>query len=62
MLKQLSQTDLAHLCGKDSQSLERVENGKTNPTGYYIFELCKALNISLAEFFNFKPRFRIKKN
>ncbi len=52
--KGLSQTDLANMCGKDSQSLERVENGKTNATTYYLFEICKGLNISLHDFFNFK--------
>ncbi len=52
--KHLTQTDLAHLCGKDCQSLERVENGKTNPTAFYLLEVCKALDVSLNEFFDFK--------
>ena len=49
----MSQTDLAHKCGKDSQSLERVENGKTNPSAYYLMEISKALKIPLKDLFDF---------
>lgn len=51
--KNLTQTELAHKCGKDSQSLERVENGKTNPSAYYLMELAKALKIPLKDLFDF---------
>lgn len=51
--KKLSQTDLAHASGKDPQSLERVENGKTNPTIYYLLEISKALKVSLKELVDF---------
>jgi len=51
--KGLSQTDLAHKCGKDSQSLERVENGKTNPSAYYLFELSKALKVPVKDLLDF---------
>ncbi len=51
--KGLSQTDLAHKCGKDSQSLERVENGKTNPSAYYLYEVAKALKIPVKDLFDF---------
>ena len=51
--KNLSQTDIAHACGKDPQSLERVENGKTNPSIYYLFEISKALKIPLRELIDF---------
>ena len=51
--KGLSQTELAHKCGKDSQSLERVENGKTNASAYYLFEVAKALKVSTKDFFDF---------
>ena len=51
--KGLTQSDLANLCFKDRQSIERVENGKTNPTSYYLFELAQALNIPLKELLDF---------
>ena len=51
--KGLTQTELAHKAGKDSQSVERVENGKTNPSAYYLMEIAKALNVPLKELFDF---------
>jgi transcriptional regulator with XRE-family HTH domain len=48
-----SQADLARACGKDRQSLERMENGKVTPSVYSIFEITKALEISMSKFFNF---------
>jgi len=46
-----TQRQLAIEANKDPQSLERVENGKTNPSIYYLKEVCEALNISMEEFF-----------
>lgn len=51
--RNMSQAELAHKCGKDPQSLERVENGKTNPTAYYLYEISKGLNVSLKTLFDF---------
>lgn len=51
--KGLTQSDLAHLCFKERQSIERVENGKTNPTAFYLHELAKALDIPLSELLDF---------
>ena len=48
-----SQRDLAYECGKEPQSIERVENGKSNPTAYYLKELADALGVTVADFFNF---------
>jgi transcriptional regulator with XRE-family HTH domain len=31
-----SQRDLAFECGKEPQSIKRVENGKSNPTAFYL--------------------------
>jgi len=42
-----SQADLARACGKDRQSIEKLENGKVNPTLYTLFELAQALEVSL---------------
>jgi len=47
----LSQRQLALNANKDPQSLERVENGKSCPTVFFLNEICVALNISLADFF-----------
>ena len=44
-----TQRELAFSCGKDPQSLERVENGKTNPTVFYLYELSRALDVPLKE-------------
>jgi putative transcriptional regulator len=46
-----SQSDLARACMKDRQSLERIENGKTNPTLFTFHEIATALEVSLAELF-----------
>ena len=51
--KGMSQADLAKACFKEPQSIERLENGKTNPTGYYLYEIAKALKIPLKELFDF---------
>jgi len=51
--KGINQSELANLCFKERQSIERVENGKTNPTSYYLHELAQALDISLSDLLNF---------
>jgi putative transcriptional regulator len=50
----ITQAELARRMEKDRQSLERIENGKTNPTSFYLAEIARALNISLKEIFDFK--------
>ncbi|MBI3509332.1 MAG: helix-turn-helix transcriptional regulator [Bacteroidetes bacterium] len=52
-MKGFSQTQLAHACGKDPQSIERVENGKINPSAYYLLEIAKALDIPLKDILDF---------
>ncbi|WP_294272053.1 helix-turn-helix transcriptional regulator [uncultured Chryseobacterium sp.] len=44
-----SQSDLARACNKDRQAIEKLENGKVNPTLYTLLELANALGISLPE-------------
>jgi len=51
--KGMTQSDLAHACFKERQSVERVENGKTNPTAYYLCEIADAMNIPVSELLNF---------
>lgn len=43
-----SQSDLARACGKDRQAIEKLENGKVNPTLFSLFEVAEALNVSLS--------------
>ena len=52
----LSQSDLARACEKDRQSIERIENGKTNPTAHYLFQIAQALKINPKEIFNFDSK------
>lgn len=47
LYKGWSQSDLARACDKEPQSIERVENGKINPTIYYLSEIANALEIPL---------------
>ena len=42
-----SQSDLARACNKDRQAIEKLENGKVNPTLYTLLEVANALEISL---------------
>jgi transcriptional regulator with XRE-family HTH domain len=48
-----SQSDLARACNKDRQAIEKLENGKVNPTIYSLFEISKALGISLNKLVDF---------
>ena len=53
-LKGWSQSDLARACGKDRQAMEKLENGKVNPTLYTLLEISKALEVPLSDMFSFK--------
>lgn len=44
-----SQSDLARACNKDRQAIEKLENGKVNPTLYTLLEIANALEVSLPE-------------
>lgn len=48
-----TQSDLARACNKDRQALEKLENGRTNPTLYSLFEVSKALQVSLKRLVDF---------
>ncbi|MEM6895382.1 MAG: helix-turn-helix transcriptional regulator [Bacteroidota bacterium] len=48
-----SQSDLARACAKDRQAMEKLENGKVNPTLYTLQEVASALKVSLSELINF---------
>ncbi|WP_436515224.1 helix-turn-helix domain-containing protein [Ekhidna sp. To15] len=44
-----SQSDLARHLGKDRQAVEKLENGKVNPTLYSLYEVADVLGVSLSE-------------
>ncbi len=48
-----SQSDLARACNKDRQAIEKLENGKVNPTLYTLLEIANALEVSLRNLINF---------
>lgn len=51
--KGLNQSDLARACGKDRQAIEKIENGKVNPTIFSLYEISKALEVDLIEILDF---------
>ena len=48
-----NQSDLARACNKDRQAVEKLENGKVNPTMYSLLEIANALEVSLKELVDF---------
>ncbi|MEZ0608136.1 helix-turn-helix transcriptional regulator [Fibrella sp. WM1] len=53
-VKGWSQSDLARATEKDRQSIERLENGKVNPSIYYLYEIALALKVSVPELLSFE--------
>ncbi|GAB3750054.1 helix-turn-helix domain-containing protein [Spirosoma pomorum] len=49
--KNWSQSDLARACEKDRQSIERLENGKVNPSVFYLKQVADALELPISELF-----------
>ena len=49
-----SQSDLARACKKDRQAIEKLENGKVNPTLYSLWEVSQALGVSLKKLVDFQ--------
>ena len=48
-----SQAELARNCDKEKQSIERLENGKINPSAYYLKEIANGLGVELSELLKF---------
>lgn len=48
-----TQSDLARACNKDRQAIEKLENGKVNPTLYTLLEVAHALGTSLSKLVDF---------
>ena len=51
--KKMTQPELGALINKDYQSIGRIENGRVNPSAYLIFQIAKALDVSMGEVFDF---------
>ena len=47
-----NQSDLARACNKDRQAIEKLENGRVNPTLYTLQEIAEALQIPLSDLVN----------
>lgn len=43
-----TQADLARAADKSPQAIEKLENGKVNPTAYSLLEIAEALEVSLS--------------
>jgi transcriptional regulator with XRE-family HTH domain len=50
----LTQVELAQRCDKDKQSLNRLENGNTNPTAYTLKQIADELGTTLKDLFDFE--------
>lgn len=48
-----SQSELSRNCEKDRQSIERLENGKINPSAFYLKEIADGLGVPLSELLKF---------
>lgn len=49
----LSQTELAHRCDKDRQTINRIEKGRTNSTALSLFQVAKEIGVPLKDLFDF---------
>lgn len=52
--KNISQKDLAFMCGFEKASMCRIEGGKTNLSILTLLQICNALSLTLKEFFNWQ--------
>ena len=48
-----TQSDLARACSKDRQAIEKLENGKVNPTIYSLNAIAVALEVPLYQLLKF---------
>jgi len=49
--KNMTQMELAHKLGKDHPSINKLENGKVNPSYIFLLEVCEGLEIDIKELF-----------
>jgi transcriptional regulator with XRE-family HTH domain len=50
--KNLTQTELANIIGKDHPSINRLERGKINPSYIFLLEVAIGLDVSITDFFD----------
>ncbi|MBA2612311.1 MAG: helix-turn-helix transcriptional regulator [Bacteroidetes bacterium] len=60
--KNLTQTQLAKLMKKDQQSLQRAESGQVSPNLFYLYNIAKALDVSISDVLDFKVKTEKKKD
>lgn len=48
--KGYSQVELANKIGKDHPSINKLENGKVNPSYYFLVEIAQGLEVNLKDF------------
>lgn len=48
--KGLTQTELANKIGKDHPSINKLENGKVNPSYIYLLEVATGLGVDIKDF------------
>lgn len=51
-IKNLTQLDLARLCGVSRQTINAIENDRYDPSISLAFELAKALDVTVDQLFN----------
>lgn len=51
--KGINQAELARRCFKDKQAIEKIENGKVNPTIHSLYNIAQALEVKLKDLINF---------
>lgn len=49
--KGFTQTELANIIGKDHPSINKLENGKVNPSYIFLLEVAEGLNVNIKDFF-----------
>ncbi len=47
--KGLTQTELANKIGKDHPSINKLENGKVNPSYYFLYEVAQGLEVDIKD-------------
>jgi transcriptional regulator with XRE-family HTH domain len=48
-----SQAELARNCDKERQSIERLENGKINPSAFYLQQVAEGLGVRVKDLLDF---------
>lgn len=52
--KGMTQTELAHLIGKDHPSINKLENGKVNPSFIFLTEVAEGLGVKVQDFLTYE--------